>query len=60
MSQFDRPVVSAVILAGGRFTRMRRDKTWIEREGRPLVVRVVPRDAPCFANWNRPEDVALA
>lgn len=43
MSRFERPGLSAVILAGGRSSRMGRDKAWIERAGQPLVVRA--RDA---------------
>lgn len=32
---------AGVILAGGRSTRMGRDKTWIETEGQPLLLRQI-------------------
>lgn len=42
--------VAAFILAGGRSSRMSRDKAWLELAGVPLVLRVVRAAAPLVAS----------
>jgi molybdopterin-guanine dinucleotide biosynthesis protein A len=37
------PAFSAVILAGGRSSRMGRDKAWVEWAGRPLIVQAIEK-----------------
>jgi molybdopterin-guanine dinucleotide biosynthesis protein A len=38
--------VSGFITAGGRSSRMRRDKAWLELEGRPIICRIIASLAP--------------
>lgn len=45
-SALDAPPVSAIILAGGRSTRMGRDKASVMLDGRPLIQHVLDRVAP--------------
>jgi molybdopterin-guanine dinucleotide biosynthesis protein A len=41
-----RPLLSLLILAGGKSTRMGQDKAWLMLDGRPLVMRVIDRMLP--------------
>jgi molybdopterin-guanine dinucleotide biosynthesis protein A len=41
-----RPLLSLLMLAGGKSTRMGQDKAWLMLDGRPLVMRVIDRVLP--------------
>lgn len=43
MNPREHPPLSAVILAGGRSSRMGRDKAWIEWAGRPLIAHALEK-----------------
>src|SRR5947209_13168415 len=47
----NRPNCAVVILAGGKSSRMRQPKAWLDFGGEPLLARIVRRLRPAFAEF---------